>query len=87
MQEDLPYAGNRSGGCYFKKMSNQQECRKFVICQYVPDSYGNMLPDVPSKCPHHFFDNSPCKIYKDHERERKTGPFMRSGSPGVQSTA
>jgi len=68
-------------------MSNLQESRKFVISQYVPDSEGNMVADIPSQCPCHVLDKAPCKIYKDHERERKTGPFMRSGSSGVQPTA
>jgi len=46
-----------------------------------------MVADIPSQCPCHVLDKAPCKIYKDHERERKTGPFMRSGSSGVQPTA
>ena len=61
-------------------MTDLQDERIFVISPYFPDSDGNLIPEIPDKCPHHFHDDRKCKVHKDHDRERKTGPSLRFGS-------
>ncbi len=74
----------RTGGRRIKRNSRAKNDRNFIISQYFSDSDGNMIAELPNKCPHHFSDDRPCKIYSDHDRERKTGPFFRSGLCGAK---
>ncbi|MBF8274165.1 MAG: hypothetical protein HW380_3270 [Magnetococcales bacterium] len=46
----------------------------FVVTQYIPDQDGCLRPKVPTVGPCEHSDGRPCRIFSDHDRERKTGP-------------
>ena len=48
----------------------------FVITPYYIESDGKMSPVVPAECPCHSKDKRPCKMVKNHDRDRKTGPMF-----------
>lgn len=50
------------------------EASMFVVTPYIPDQDGCLRPKVPTVGPCERSDGRPCRIFSDHDRERKTGP-------------
>ncbi|MCP4760329.1 MAG: hypothetical protein GY870_01025, partial [archaeon] len=48
--------------------------RAFLVSPYYPNQNGEMIPELPTVCPHYYLDNQPCQLANDHNRDRKTGP-------------
>lgn len=46
-----------------------------MISPYSPDSTGRLVPELPVDCPQHGVDGKSCKIFNDHDRPRKNGPY------------
>ncbi len=47
--------------------------RHFVVTPYEPVG-DKLLPQLPDTCPLEAQDGQPCRLFRDHFRERKTGP-------------
>ena len=45
-----------------------------MTTQYILYTDGKIVPVLPTKCPYYTLDNRSCKLYFDHDRERKIGP-------------
>ncbi len=45
-----------------------------MISVYLPDGEGRLVPQIPSQGACSSWDERPCRVCKDHERDRKTGP-------------
>lgn len=48
--------------------------RLYVVSPYYADDSGRLLPEMPSTGPCQQWDDRACRIYRDHDRDRKTGP-------------
>ena len=46
-----------------------------MISPYFIDATGELVPVLPETCPFHDVDGRPCRIFNDHDRPRKTGPY------------
>lgn len=45
-----------------------------MITAYHPDEEGRLIPEIPKDGPCRGWDERPCRLSSDHDRERKTGP-------------
>lgn len=48
--------------------------RPFVITPYAPGAAGILMPSLPDVCPREGQDGKKCRVFKDHLRDRSTGP-------------
>lgn len=48
--------------------------RPFVITPYAPGAEGVLTPSVPAVCPREGQEGKKCRVFKDHWRDRATGP-------------
>lgn len=48
-----------------------------MITAYRADEQGRLIPEIPKDGPCRGWDERPCRLSNDHDRERKTGPCFR----------